>query len=232
MIDVVYILGTGSRWNDNEFRLSLRSLERYGRNVGDVYVIGSLPDWVTGVRHIPCDDIHPRRCDNAWRKLQQYTGDKCVLMNDDFYLLQDVDFNSLPNYYDGTMEGLAQRLTNKYRRITPYVRALETTEALLIRNGMSTRNYAVHVPMVVDMSVARVLFSALGNAPGISFRCLYGNYVNRNCAELADLKFIEPLDVSKAIEGKTFFSIGDGFLDDAGKAFLFELYSEKSRFEK
>lgn len=232
MIDVVYILGTGSQWDDNELRLSLRSLERHGRNAGDVYVIGHCPEWVTGVKHVPCGDPYDRKCDNLWYKLQQYKGDRCVLMNDDFFLLQQVELEDIPNYYDGQMEGLAIRLTNKYRRLTPYAYTIEATEALLLRNNRPTRNYAVHVPMVVDMSIARKLFQALGDAPGMSFRCLYGNYVNRNCAELADLKFIEPVNVSKAIEGKTFFSIGDGFLDEAGKAFLFELYNEKSRFEK
>ena len=46
MIDVVYILGDGSKWGNNEIKYSLRSLEKYGKNIRDVYICGNKPYFV------------------------------------------------------------------------------------------------------------------------------------------------------------------------------------------
>jgi hypothetical protein len=55
-IDVVYPLGTGSVWQDNELRYSLRSLEKNFPDLGRVYVVGHKPDWLGNVEHIPFGD--------------------------------------------------------------------------------------------------------------------------------------------------------------------------------
>ena len=37
-IDVVYVLGTGSKWHNNEIRFSLRALEKNLRDYRHIYV--------------------------------------------------------------------------------------------------------------------------------------------------------------------------------------------------
>ena len=46
MIDVFYVLGSGSKWQNNEIRYSLRTLEKYGHNVGQVYIVGQRPSFI------------------------------------------------------------------------------------------------------------------------------------------------------------------------------------------
>ena len=46
--DVVYPIGQGSSWKNNELRFSLRSIEKYGINVGKLFIVGELPDFLLG----------------------------------------------------------------------------------------------------------------------------------------------------------------------------------------
>lgn len=55
MIDVVYKLGNGSRFDDAELRYSLRSLSNF-RDLGKIYVVGKKPAWIKNVIHIPAGD--------------------------------------------------------------------------------------------------------------------------------------------------------------------------------
>ena len=50
MIDVVIPLGTGSRWQDNELRYCLRSIEKNLSGVNEVVIVGEKPKWLTNVR--------------------------------------------------------------------------------------------------------------------------------------------------------------------------------------
>ncbi len=42
-IDLVYILGKGSKWSDNEIRFSLRSIEKYF-DYRKIFIIGEKPE--------------------------------------------------------------------------------------------------------------------------------------------------------------------------------------------
>ena len=55
-MDVVYVLGNGSRYGDAELGYSLRSLDRFCPWVERVFLVGVKPPWITGVTHLPCPD--------------------------------------------------------------------------------------------------------------------------------------------------------------------------------
>ena len=55
-IDVVYVLGTGSNWDNNEIRFSLRSLAKNLKGMGRVFVVGERPAFLQNVIHIPAKD--------------------------------------------------------------------------------------------------------------------------------------------------------------------------------
>ena len=46
-MDIVYILGTGSKHDNIELRMSLRSICKYGQNIGRVIVAGDPVDWLS-----------------------------------------------------------------------------------------------------------------------------------------------------------------------------------------
>ena len=71
MIDVLYIVGTGSHWNNYELRYSLRTLEKYGKNIGRVFVSGFNPVFLSNeviFTSIPDIDIFSV---NHWYKVSE-----------------------------------------------------------------------------------------------------------------------------------------------------------------
>src|SRR5690606_5236989 len=91
----VWILGTGSSWEDNELRYSIRSVEKHHQDDAEVLVIGSKPSWYRGP-HLPYLDTHTCPYINQWEKLRiacqiPDISDPFVYMDDDFYLMQPLD---------------------------------------------------------------------------------------------------------------------------------------------
>jgi len=56
-VDVVIPLGRGSRWNDNELRFCLRSLEKNFLDLGKVWIVGEKPEWCVGVHYLRMPDF-------------------------------------------------------------------------------------------------------------------------------------------------------------------------------
>ena len=103
---VLYPLCTGAKgslYNDIEIRLSLRSLDKYGCNVGDICIVGKVVDWLKGVEFIEFldDKRHEYRDRNIWLKcLQGFTfSDSYLFMNDDHFMLREFDAVTFPYYY-------------------------------------------------------------------------------------------------------------------------------------
>lgn len=236
MIKLVYILGSGSKWEDNELRYSLRSVALHGRNVAEVIICGTRPAWVQNITHLPAKDNCQIAADNVWNKVRTVCDalqEPFVLMNDDFYLLHEVDFERLPLYYDGTIDQLLER----YKRTSNYRQVQANTLKLLEAHHRTTRNYALHVPITIDPVIARGIFKDYGTAPALSFRNIYGNScpAPHGRMPLQDLKLSEPQEAAdiKTMEAfKTFFSIGDRFLTAYGKQYLQQLYPQKSIYEQ
>jgi len=107
MIDLVYtIKANDSTWEDNELRYSLRSIEKYLSGVGQVFIIGDCPDFLTNVIHIPATDEENREWKdrNIYRKLLIACNDvriseNFLFVNDDHYLTQPFEAGKFPFYY-------------------------------------------------------------------------------------------------------------------------------------
>lgn len=41
-MDILYVIGRGSKWENNELRYSLRSLEKNGINVGNIFIAATV----------------------------------------------------------------------------------------------------------------------------------------------------------------------------------------------
>jgi len=100
-VDVVVPLSNGSKWNDNELRYMLRSLEKYAVNLGRVVIVGRKPSWVTGVTHIPMGDRHRRNkdaniIDKVRRAISQGVSRRFVFASDDQFLVSPLDLATFP----------------------------------------------------------------------------------------------------------------------------------------
>lgn len=182
MIDILYIIGTGSIWQNNELRYSLRTIERYGENVGRIFIVGYKPDFISDeVTFIPCDDPYNWPHQNILHKVvhaieNSDIGPHFLVSSDDHFYIKPTDFANLPVYYrhrdipDG-IPFLQER--------NPYFLSLMETRAFLIKHGMTTFQTNPHCNTHFDADVYRAnkaLFDASFKTPhGLEMNCLMGN---------------------------------------------------------
>lgn len=140
-MDILYIIGTGSEWNNNELKFSLRSIEKNGVNVGRVFLVGHKPDFVSdAVTYIPCDDPYDMKHKNILRKVvyameHSDIGSHFLISSDDHYYVQKVDFDKLPVYYRN--EDMPDKVVG--RQIwSEYHKSLRETRWILTDAGLPT----------------------------------------------------------------------------------------------
>lgn len=139
MMDILYIVGTGSDWNDNELKFSLRSIAKNGRHVGRVFLVGHKPEWVSDkVTHIPCDDPFHVKHHNILNKVlvamaQSDIGQHFLISSDDHYYVQPTDFDKLPVYYK--QPEIPARMTDA-QVWQEYFKSLHDTRCMLERHKL------------------------------------------------------------------------------------------------
>jgi hypothetical protein len=174
--DLVYFLGRGSPWDNNELRYSLRSAHANLPH-RKVVVVGERPAWLTGVIHVPAPDRWEVKVRNTLAKLALAVqvpelSEEFVLMNDDFFTLRPVD--RLPSYCLGTMEhqvSLGVPGDLEYRRL------FEQGLAMLKKIGVAVPlNYETHHPLPMDKQGVRNMLDLHGGAgSAYPFRSVYSN---------------------------------------------------------
>ena len=103
-MDILYTLGKGSAWQDNELRYSLRSIEKYGKNVGRIYIVG---DWCPGfinrdkVTFIKCEQPYKDKFKNILYSIvyaceHSDIAEEFLLSSDDHFYMQPTDFDDYP----------------------------------------------------------------------------------------------------------------------------------------
>jgi hypothetical protein len=102
-MDVVYILGTGSLVNNLELKYSIRSLEKYMRDLRRVYVVGEECPHLPNVEHVFMQDPTKEGWKNAYLKIKracelQELSSEFLLMNDDFFLTKPMTGADWPFY--------------------------------------------------------------------------------------------------------------------------------------
>ncbi len=112
MKDIVYPLGKGSVWKNNELRYSLRSFEKFAIGIRNVYLVGEFPDWINGIINLPCKD-GPNKEINIANKiytacLDPNLSDDFIFANDDHIITQPIDLE-IPNYWNMTIGAMLLR---------------------------------------------------------------------------------------------------------------------------
>lgn len=241
MIDCLIPLGTGSRHQDFELRMCLRSIEKHLKGVGNVFLVGEKPDWVQNVIHIPAKD-NPNnwnRARNIYDKIlfgirYDYSdfyehislSDNFLFMNDDHYLLNDYEAGEFPYYHRGSIRGM------DYGNNRPQVMQMDNTDRLFVR---SIKDFDIHCPIIYNKE--KFPKSSFNKWPehGYGIKSMYCAVNQIEGEEMADLKFKEPLmkeSIYRALEGRDWFSIGDKCLKSgAMKEVLETIYPDKSKYE-
>lgn len=191
MIDVLYILGRGSKHEDMELRLSLRCLYENAKNIDRLFIVGNCPEWVNGVHHIPMEDTYVAET-NAFLKIlracESDISNEFLLMNDDFFMLKPFDAEKYPFYCRGFLK---DRIADD-----PYGQSIKKTcEFLESHNKPNPLDFEVHCPIRINkgiMSLFKDTAESIKREPtGYLCRSLYCNIFNKNGVGCKDTKIRE-----------------------------------------
>lgn len=184
MNDVVYFVKESP--SNEELRYSLRSVEKnFPHN--KVWIYGGKPN-----------DIHPdeyvwrRQVGMKWERVRNMLRTACMnnaitedfwLFNDDFFILKRIE--NPENHYYKTLEEHADEIERR-NGSSLYTMRLRELAGLLRQEGFETKNYAVHMPMLINRKKMAEVLDKYPRTP--MFRALYGNYWNIGGTERADVK--------------------------------------------
>lgn len=157
-MDILYVVGTGSLWQDNELRYSLRCLAQYGINVGRVFIVGHKPAFVSDeVTHIPCDDPYDMAHKNILHKVlyaieHSDIAPHFLISSDDHFYINFTDFDKLPVYYRNLTipDGIPFN-----QQTNPYFHSLVETRKLLERHGLPIFQTNPHCNTHFDVEMYR-----------------------------------------------------------------------------
>lgn len=236
-LDVLYILGTGSKWLNNEIRYSLRSIEMFLPHAR-VFIVGHLPQFIRkeSVTHIPCNDPTKSKLVNSIYKLKRachnkQLGSRFVLMNDDFFFLKPVPRIRL--FRNGS---LAKTIEKHPTKNGYYYEAMLRTQQLIEGAGIHVpQNYALHYPFVVEKKKALELMERFPwQKDGYQFRNLYANIYLKGGFTRNDVKMRKSKDLdTRQFKGIDLFSTDDAVVSDARfQRFMRRHYPKASQYER
>lgn len=238
MIDLVYVLGTGSKWQDNELRYSLRSVEKHVSGYRNLYLVGSCPFWIQNAVHIKMDDLYGYNRDrNIYSKIfvacrEKDITEEFLFINDDHFFQKDYVAAEIPYYHKGD---LFQRM-NMRPAADNYRITLSNTYYYLKKHNLPKKHFDTHTPIIYN----KTLFTKALAIPdwevwyGYVIKSLYCNTLGIEGEYLEDCKLDRPytrFEINQRIHGRPLFSIGDNSLNDDMKATLQELYPTPSQWE-
>ena len=240
-IDVMYPLGSGSKWNNGELRYSLRALEKNFLDLGRVFICTtSLPPWLTGVVHIPVPDTHRRNkdanlIDKVLAACNAGITDFFVRSSDDQMLLMPMHTSDFKKYHAGQLSTKSAAFWKG-----AWKKRMRHTYKVLTRNQMPSLHFDTHIPTLYDRDLFRDVMGRYRYARGIGY-CINTLYVNHealhNPPPLGKRKLTlekpvnDPAILRSAISGRQFLGYNDKGLTPAIKQVLQELFPTPSRFE-
>ena len=226
MWDIVYFVKESPV--NEELRYSLRSLSNIPHK--QVYFYGGCPKGLKPDYHIHVTQDQENKWQNVSKMLRMAcNNDKITknfwLFNDDFFVMNKVLHPV--NYFNGDLYKRIVQLEDKHGCITEYSAELRKMCEELEALGCTTKNYAVHYPMLINKNKALEVLN-MTDCP--MFRCIYGNYSNLRAMYANDCKIIS---TTKEWNGSDYLSTVDESFSkgNVGKQ-IRELFSEPCKYEE
>lgn len=163
-MNILYVMGTGSKWYDNELRYSLRSLAQASNSSQPkVYIVGYIPDFINTniVNCLPTIQLfdHPSR-DTLAKILQAidfFSLKDFTLMADDIFLLGFLGPKWNLPYSVETLETLFDKQAD---RNTYHVSTISNSIQLLQSRGIeSPVSFEGHSPIYFNATRFKYLFN-------------------------------------------------------------------------
>lgn len=226
--DIVYVLKNDVE--PYELTYSLRSLKNFPHK--NVIFFGGQPSYLKPDIMVSVSQQGRTKWDKVSFTLKSicqsgFISEDFWLFNDDFFVLKEqTDFK---NVYNGDLASRVKEIESRYgNRQSAYSNQLRSLIRLLEQENMSTLNYAVHLPMLINKEKALEVLDKYPNCP--MFRSLYGNYHQIGGENKKDVKIIGMDKVPS--EDAEFVSTSDeSFINGAVGRFIRERFTERSEFE-
>lgn len=152
-MDILYLIGENtSKCEYNELRYSLRSIEKFGKNVGRIYVGGYCPEWLNdNVYKVSVKQIYEKPSNIVKKHINMLatilyvvdntdiSDDFLVSMDDHFYI-KEVDFDNYPIYCK-LVEENGTISSNIY---TPYGKFIDKTKKFLESQNLPIYYLTLH----------------------------------------------------------------------------------------
>ena len=232
--DIVYFVKNEA--SNEELVYSLRSVEEnfsYNR----VWFCGGSPENVKPDRSFRFE----QKGLNKWEKVRNSIIKVCEndnitedfwLFNDDFYILRPLDEN-MPAQYNGDLEWYANLIERKQGTADKHTYSLKQAAKALKKAGLTTFNYEVHKPILINRQKALEVLEKFEGVP--AFRSLYGNYWKIGGSSQHDMK-IKVLNYQRMDQVELFWNFlstsDESFRNGNVGEFIKRKFKKKSRFEK
>ena len=234
-MDVVYLLGKGSPFNNEELLYSLRSLYHYGANVDRVILVGEKPHFLdySKIIHVPFREEGPKDYRIA-KKIEHICKEGIVngnflFMNDDFFFLKSFDCNHYPYYQKGPL------LLGEPK--TGYQNQLKLTRDYLLDHKKSAIHFDVHTPIVYNAEKflkLEPIWEESKRTHGFVVKSIYANWFGITGTYYHDIKLkqlITPGEINR-LKQAPMFSIYDAAWFHGVRAFLQNQFPNASKYEK
>lgn len=237
-MDLVYVLGSGSVWQDNELRYSLRSLKNLS-GIDKVFIVGACPKWVTNVIHLYFNDRFPCKEKNIMLKLARACGhpdlsNKFLHLHDDHFCLSSQNAEDIPNWASASLLQMGRQKPGEKNN---WRDACMNTYKALTAAGLPALNYDLHYPMIFDKNLYPEVMDRYDwkEPRGFVVKSLYANTAGLTPTSFGDLKLNGESTMSGLVarlRGRPWFSIGNKALSPALKQLFPALYPEPSIWER
>lgn len=218
----IYILGSGSKHDNDEIRYSIRSVVKHHPNAR-IVIVGEKPHWYGGEHHYVADESNCAYV-NQWAKLEFACSlaDEFVYMDDDFYLLEPFEMSF---YTPG-------KLISKYKKVHALAGAWRDVVVATYEQFGDVTGYLIHSPLPIKSDEFLQIAQRYPNrtvAPSLVPRQTY--CINSNSYPTApkdDIKFRGKFK-SSVVKGEKFFSIADRFFRQRDT--IDSMYPNASQYE-
>lgn len=240
-IDIVYVLGKGSAWNNNELRLSLRSVSKNLKSIRKIYLVGEKPEWIKNIIHIPFGDELKNNADgNIIKKIlrvcqEENLSDNFLFMNDDYLIMQAIEAPSIPPYHKGDMTTFEKA----YFEDCFWKGRLWRTMNILVQKGFTAYHFDCHVPIVLNKKLFPEVIKQFDFERNIGYtmKSLYGNVIYPDGPLLNGEKvtMFRPYSLKDSIErmkDRQFIAFNDTGLTPVLKEILYNMFPSSSKYEK
>lgn len=249
-MDIVIPLGTGSRWQNNELRFALRSIEKYLTGYDKIFIIGECPNWlnleerITQTRcgfiksypekpiiHIHCPDFLGRKEYSIFNKIMKAVADeRCsdyfVFWNDDIFLIDNLQTADFKFWYEGTLQSKYEQSHGHYKAAIKNVIDISKPDDYYTD---------IHTPIIYNKDCFYKYVACNNWDKEYVIKSSYTSVMLASFEPMPDLKINKAMtyyEIKARIKDRLFFSIGTYGVCPAMTKVLTELFPDKSKYEK